>query len=168
MNQAPNSLQAAFSQELKRELALTRRLLERVPDDKLEWAPHPKSMPIGKLAAHVAGLLGLLEISFSGPETDMATVQWPAAPTNNAEILSRFDENGEKIHQLLSTVDDATFNSPWTMRHGERVIANLPRTAVTRTMVLNHFIHHRGQLSVYLRLLDIPVPSIYGPSADER
>jgi uncharacterized damage-inducible protein DinB len=165
---AAPSLQQAFGQELKNELAITRRLLERVPTDKFDWQPHPKSMPIGKLASHMAMLIGFLDMALQGAETDMAQVQWPQPPADNAEMLSRFDANSEKLHEVLANVEDATFHDKWTMRHGEKVIMSMPRTAVTRVLVLNHLIHHRGQLSVYLRLLDIPVPSIYGPSADEN
>ena len=161
------SLQTSLSQELKRELALTRRLLERVPTDKFDWQPHPKSMKLGTLASHMANLVGFLQMSLQGPETDMATVQFPPSPTETDEVLRRFDLNAENIHKALADVDDATFNDMWTMRRGEQVFMQMPRTAVARVLVLNHLIHHRGQMSVYLRLLDIPVPAIYGGSADE-
>ena len=164
---AAPSLQNAFSQELKRELALTRRLLERVPTDKFDWQPHPKSMKLGTLASHMANLVGYLQMSMQGPETDMATVQFPPSPTETDEVLRRFDLNAENIHKALADVDDATFNETWTMRRGDQVFMKMPRTAVARVLVLNHLIHHRGQMSVYLRLLDIPVPAIYGGSADE-
>jgi uncharacterized damage-inducible protein DinB len=161
------TLQTALSQELKRELALTRRLLERVPSDKFDWQPHAKSMKLGTLASHMANLVGFLQMSLQGPETDMATVQFPPSPTETDEVLRRFDLNAENIHKALADVDDATFNDMWTMRRGEQVFMQMPRTAVARVLVLNHLIHHRGQMSVYLRLLDIPVPAIYGGSADE-
>jgi len=164
---ATPSLQTALSQELKRELALTRRLLERVPSDKFDWQPHPKSMKLGTLASHMANLVGFLQMSLQGPETDMATVQFPPSPTETDEVLRRFDLNAENIHKALADVDDATFHDMWTMRRGEQVFMTIPRTAVARVLVLNHLIHHRGQMSVYLRLLDIPVPAIYGGSADE-
>jgi uncharacterized damage-inducible protein DinB len=124
-------------------------------------------MKLGTLASHMANLVGFLEMSLQGPETDMATVKMPDSPTTTDEVLRRFDVNSENIHKALGQVDDATFHDLWTMRHGEQVFLKIPRTAVARTMVLNHLIHHRGQLSVYLRLLDIPVPAIYGGSADE-
>ncbi|TGE08541.1 DinB family protein [Hymenobacter fodinae] len=167
MEAQTTSLQAALSQELKHELQLTRRLLERVPTEQFGWQPHPKSMKLGTLASHMANLVGFLQMSLQGPETDMATVQMPASPTTTDEVLRRFDVNGENIQKALGQVDDATFHDLWTMRRGEQVFLTIPRTAVVRTMVLNHLIHHRGQLSVYLRLLDIPVPAIYGGSADE-
>ncbi|TGE18323.1 DinB family protein [Hymenobacter elongatus] len=161
------SLQTALSQELKRELMLTRRMLERVPTEQFAWQPHPKSMKMGTLASHMANLVGFLQMSLQGPETDMATVTPVPSPTDTDEVLRRFDINAENIHQALADVDDDTFHSMWTMRRGEQVFMQLPRTAVARVLVLNHLIHHRGQMSVYLRLLDIPVPAVYGGSADE-
>ena len=166
-NTASLTLQQVFGQELKTELAITRRLLERVPTDKFDWQPHPKSMSIGKLASHIAMLIGFLDMALQSSETDMAQVRHQQAPADTAEMLSRFDSNSETLHRVLANVEDAVFHGKWTMRHGEKVIMTLPRTAVTRVLVLNHLIHHRGQLSVYLRLLDIPVPAIYGGSADE-
>ena len=159
--------QAALAQETQRELALTRRLLARVPTDQFDWQPHPKSMKLGTLASHMANLLTHFERSLSGPETDMATVTMPPVATETDEVLRRFDLNGENLRQALADVDDATFWEVWHMRRGDVSIVKLPRLMVARVIVLNHLIHHRGQLSVYLRLLDIPVPSIYGPSADE-
>ncbi|TGD82389.1 DinB family protein [Hymenobacter wooponensis] len=167
MEAQTTSLQTALSQELKHELQLTRRLLERVPTEQFGWQPHPKSMKIGTLASHMANLVGFLEMSLQGPETDVTTFKFPESPTTTDEVLRRFDVNGENIHKALGQVDDVTFYDFWTMRRGEQVLMKLPRAAVARTMVLNHLIHHRGQLSVYLRLLDIPVPAIYGGSADE-
>ena len=166
---APTRLtpQAALAQEAQRELAITRRLLERVPTEKFDWQPHPKSMKLGTLASHMANLVGFLQLSLGGASTDMATVQMPPAPTHTDEVLRRFDVNGENLRQALSDVDDATFWELWSMNRGEQTIMAMPRIMVARVMVLNHLIHHRGQMSVYLRLLDIPVPAIYGGSADE-
>ncbi|WP_375437229.1 DinB family protein [uncultured Hymenobacter sp.] len=167
MTEAQPTLQAALSQELKHELKLTRRLLERVPNEQFSWQPHPKSMKLGTLASHMANLVGFLEMSLAGSETDLASVTMPDSPTTTDEVLRRFDVNGENIHKALEQIDDATFHGMWSLRRGEQVFMTLPRAAVARTLVLNHLIHHRGQLSVYLRLLDIPVPAIYGGSADE-
>ncbi|GAB2780097.1 putative damage-inducible protein DinB [Hymenobacter luteus] len=166
MTDTQPTLQAALSQELRTELKLTRRLLERVPTEQFGWQPHPKSMTIGALASHMANLVGFLELSLTGPDTDVTTVQMPQGENTDA-VLSRFDVNSENIHKAIEQVDDATFHGSWSLRRGEQVLMTLPRAAVARTMVLNHLIHHRGQLSVYLRLLDIPVPAIYGSSADE-
>ena len=159
--------QAALATEAQRELALTRRLLERVPTDKFDWQPHPKSMKLGTLASHIANLVSFFHRSLEGPETDMATTPPPPSPTETDEVLRRFDLNGENLRQALADVDDATFWDMWHMRRGDVSIMKLPRIMVARVLVLNHLIHHRGQLSVYLRLLDIPVPAIYGGSADE-
>ena len=167
MNATPTSLQAGLSKELKNELATTRRLLERVPTEKFDWQPHPKSMKLGTLASHMANLIGFLQMSLGGEDTDMASVKWPDSPTTTDEVLRRFDVNAENIHKVLADVDDSTFHAIWTMRRGDQTIMAMPRTVVARTLVLNHLIHHRGQMSVYLRLLDIPVPAIYGSSADE-
>lgn len=161
------SLQASLSKELKHELALTRRLLERVPTEQFGWQPHAKSMKLGTLASHMANLVGFLQMSLGGESTDMAAVQMPPSPTSTDEVLSRFDVNAENIHKALADVDDETFHAIWTMRRGDQTLMAMPRTVVARTLVLNHLIHHRGQMSVYLRLLDIPVPAIYGGSADE-
>ncbi|GAC1377928.1 MAG: hypothetical protein NVSMB30_25580 [Hymenobacter sp.] len=162
------SMQALLSAELQRELAITRRLLKRVPTDQFDWQPHPKSMKLGTLASHMANLINLLHLSLGGPETDMAAVSFPPSPTETEEVLRRFDANAANIHQALASLDETAFlHEPWTMRRNEQAILTLPRVALTRTLVLNHLIHHRGQLSVYLRLLDIPVPAIYGGSADE-
>lgn len=159
--------QAALAAEAQRELALTRRLLERVPTDKFDWQPHPKSMKLGTLASHMANLVAFFQRSLTGPELDAAASPAPPSPTETDEVLRRFDVNGENLRQALADVDDATFWDMWHLRRGETTIMRLPRLMVARVLVLNHLIHHRGQLSVYLRLLDIPVPAIYGNSADE-
>ena len=159
--------QAALAQEAERELAITRRVLERVPTDKFDYQPHPKSMKLGTLASHMANLVSFLEISLKGPVTDMAAGHFPPSPTDTDEVLRRFDVNGENLRQALNDVDDATFWELWSMNRGDQTMMTLPRIMVARVLVLNHLIHHRGQLSVYLRLLDIPVPAIYGSSADE-
>ena len=166
---APTRLtpQAALATEAERELAITRRVLERVPTDQFDWQPHPKSMKLGTLASHMANLVSFLEISLKGAVVDMAAGHFPPSPTDTDEVLRRFDVNGENLRKALSDVDDAKFWEVWSMNRGEQTIMALPRIMVARVLVLNHLIHHRGQLSVYLRLLDIPVPAIYGSSADE-
>jgi uncharacterized damage-inducible protein DinB len=159
--------QSVLVAELQRELPITRRLLERVPAEQFGWQPHPKSMSLGALAAHMANLIGFLDMAVQGPETDVEAVAWPAPPTTTDELLQRFDVNGATIQTTLAALADAEFHGLWALRRGEQILMQLPRVAVVRTFVLNHLIHHRGQLSVYLRLLDIPVPAIYGNSADE-
>ncbi|MGI4885758.1 MAG: DinB family protein [Janthinobacterium lividum] len=168
MNPTPRpTFQAALGQEFKHELAITRRLLERAPTEQFGWQPHPKSMSLGTLAGHMANLLGFLEISLQSPEFDVATATMPNNPATTPDVLARFDLNAENLHKALADVDDATFQEVWSLTRGDQKLLTLPRTGVARTLVLNHLIHHRGQLSVYLRLLDIPVPAIYGNSADE-
>ena len=162
----PN-LQTALGHELKHELAITRRVLERVPTEQFGWQPHAKSMTLGTLVGHMANLVGYLEMSLQGTVFDLATNKMPDNPATAADVLARFDLNAENLHKALADVSDDAFNDIWSLTHGDKTLLSLPRTAVVRTMVLNHLIHHRGQLSVYLRLLDIPVPAIYGGSADE-
>jgi uncharacterized damage-inducible protein DinB len=162
----PN-LQTALGHELTHELAITRRVLERVPTEQFGWKPHAKSMSLGTLAGHMANLIGFLEMSLQGPSFDLAAAPRPENPTSTVDVLARFDVNAENLHKALADVSDDAFNDIWSLTHGEKTLLTLPRTAVVRTMVLNHLIHHRGQMSVYLRLLDVPVPAIYGGSADE-
>lgn len=154
--------------ELKQEAATTRRLLERVPEDKLDWKPHEKSMTLGRLAGHVAELASLLGPVLGADGLDFASGKYqPFNATSVAEILEKFDKNIADGVEGLKGLDDARAFDKWRLSSGERVIFEGPRVAVMRGLVLNHVIHHRGQLSVYLRLLDVPLPSIYGPTADE-
>lgn len=162
----PN-LQTALAHELRHELAITRRVLERAPTEQFGWRPHAKSMTLGTLAGHMANLVSFLELSMQGAAFDLAANKLPENPTTTADVLARFDVNADNLHKALADVSDDAFNDIWSLMHGDKTILAMPRTAVVRTLVLNHLIHHRGQLSVYLRLLDIPVPAIYGGSADE-
>jgi uncharacterized damage-inducible protein DinB len=156
--------------ELQHEAATTRRLLERVPQDSLSWQPHAKSMTLGRLAAHIANLPGMLIAALTEDKLDAGDLkaQSPSAESV-AGILEEFDQKISSAVELLKRdVDESFLVAPWRYTSGEHVIFELPRLAVIRFVTLNHIIHHRGQLSVYLRLLDIPLPSIYGPSADEQ
>lgn len=151
------------------EIATTRRVLERITDEHLGWKPHPKSMSLGGLALHVANLVGLPTRVVDGEGVDMAEAPPQASePASRDEVLGRFDENAAAAQAALSRLDRDKLTEPWTLRRGAHVIFTLPKAAVLRAMGTSHIIHHRGQLSVYLRLLDLPVPSIYGPSADEQ
>ena len=153
--------------ELKQEAATTRRMLERVPEDKFSWKPHEKSMPLGRLAGHLAELPSLLGFAFDSDEFDFAVGEFkPFQPASVAELLERFDRNVSEGVERLRGEPDERMGQPWRMMSSGRVIFELPRAAVARGMVLNHIVHHRGQLSVYLRLLDVPLPSVYGPTAD--
>lgn len=155
--------------ELDQEMATTRRLLERVPDGRLAWTPHDKSMSLGRLATHVAELPGFAALILNGESFDVAALlaNTPNVLGGHQEILDLFDSNVRNAHALLESAENEALMQPWTVRKGDQVVFTLPRMGALRAMVLNHTIHHRGQLSVYLRLNDVPVPAIYGPTADE-
>jgi uncharacterized damage-inducible protein DinB len=153
--------------ELDHELLLTRRVLERAPEDYFSWQPHPKSMALGKLAWHAADLLGGIDSTMQTTEMDLATMDFSAPkPANTESLLEQFDANGASAQAALAAADSEAFAQLWTLRHGPHVILQQSRAEVVRHLI-SHTIHHRGQLSVYLRLLDVSVPYIYGPTADE-
>jgi uncharacterized damage-inducible protein DinB len=162
------NLNEALVAELQHEASSTRKMLERVPTEKFGWKPHEKSMSLGRLASHVAGLTFLAEIIMRADEMDFMNTPYKLTEaTDSAALLQLFDNTLATAVEALKSADDERLRGQWTLRRGEQIIFQLPRIAAYRTMVVNHFIHHRGQLSVYLRLLDIPVPGMYGPSADE-
>jgi uncharacterized damage-inducible protein DinB len=155
--------------EFDHEMVGTRKTLERIPEDKFDWAPHKKSMPLGKLALHLAQLPGWVKETMTLDSLDIGKDAPPPPAKNRAEILALFDKNvGVARGILQSSTDDAQFFKPWSLMNGGTTILTLPKIAVLRGFVFNHTVHHRAQLGVYLRLNDIPVPSIYGPSADEN
>jgi uncharacterized damage-inducible protein DinB len=154
--------------ELDQEAVTTRRILERVPTDKLAWTPHPRSMSLGQLALHIAQVPGTIAGFVSGPVLEMPGGFKQAAATSTAEVMTALDQSLAKAKEILNGLDDATITSSWSMKAGGKTIMTMPRLAVVRSILLNHWYHHRGQLSVYLRELDIPLPSIYGPTADEN
>ncbi|MBL8182773.1 MAG: DinB family protein [Blastocatellia bacterium] len=161
-------LAMAFLGELENEAKTTRAVLERVPADKFDWQPHEKSMKMGRLAVHVAEMFGWTKETLKSDVLDFSTMDMtPFEPRTTDELLAFFDEQIANAKAILAETSDETFMTDWTMRNGEQVYFTMPKVAVMRSFVMNHIIHHRGQLSVYLRLNDIPVPSIYGPSADE-
>jgi uncharacterized damage-inducible protein DinB len=157
--------------EFDQEMANTRKVLERIPDDKLDWQPHPRSHTIGWNANHVADLPNWLVMVLNTPSLDIAPVGGPsyASPKlgSRREILEIFDRNVAAARKALAEVKDADVAGPWTLEQAGQPIFTLPRAAVIRSMVLNHLIHHRAHLLVYLRLNDVPVPGMYGPSGDE-
>ena len=154
-------------QELEREAQTTRRVLERVPDN-LDWRPHPKARSLGQLAMHVAMIPGAL--------AELATSPSPAQSPNftdpplesASQLVAILDESVAKAKKILTGIEDATLFETWRMMQGEREVFAVPRLGILRSIMLNHWYHHRGQLSVYLRELDVSIPSIYGPSADEN
>lgn len=163
-----NNLAAAFIAELQQESATTRKLLERVPIEKFDWKPHEKSMSFGRLAVHVAEMTDWAKETVTTDELDFAAQEYkPYVPESSAELLEFFDKHTAAAVEALSNTSDEAMMENWTLRNGEAVYFTMPRIQVLRGMVFNHIVHHRGQLSVYLRLNDIPVPSMYGPSADE-
>lgn len=159
---------SAFLAELENEAKVTRTCLERVPADKFDWKPHEKSMTFGRLATHCAEMFGWTKETLKSDVLDFAKFDFkPFEPKSSEELLAFFDEHIAVAKTILAETADETFMTDWTMRNGEQVYFTMPKVAVMRSFVMNHIVHHRGQLSVYLRLNDIPVPSIYGPSADE-
>ena len=165
------AIAAALLPEFDNEMATTRKVLERVPADKFGWRPHDKSMPFGKLASHVATLPSWAVNGIELDELDIAPVGQPPYTVPEAasseELLATFDKCAADARAAIAGASDETLMQTWTLLKGGQKVLAMPRVAVLRVFVMNHVVHHRGQLSVYLRLNDIPVPSIYGPSADE-
>jgi uncharacterized damage-inducible protein DinB len=153
-------------QELEQEAQTTRRVLARVPQAHLEWKPAEKSMTLGQLALHIASLPGMVAEMASKPSIQRPAFIQPGAKTAS-ELVPTLEHNVRKAREILGRMDDGAMTETWRVFEGDREVMALPRAAVLRAIMLNHWYHHRGQLSVYLRLLGVPVPSIYGPSADE-
>lgn len=162
------SLLPEFDEEMKN----TRKVLERVPDEKWNWKPHEKSGTVGWLAGHVATMVGWLPMTINTEELDYAPVGGPAFElpkiTNRKELLAEFDKNVAESRAALAKVSDAEIMKNWKLLAGGQEIFTMPRAACIRGMVLNHHVHHRAQLTVYFRLLGVAVPGLYGPSADEQ
>jgi uncharacterized damage-inducible protein DinB len=160
-------LAGAFAAELQQEAATTRRLLERVPEQQLDWRPHPKSMSLGQLAYHIASLpSGIAEI-LTTLDAAVPTAPLPEG-TPVAEMLAALDRGVPYAVAKLEEWGDAGLAEQWRMSRDGRTIMAMPRLAMVRSVMLNHWYHHRGQLTVYLRILEVPLPSVYGPSADEK
>lgn len=161
----------ALLPEFDHEVASTRRLLARLPDDQLAWQPHPKSMTLGSLATHLSELGSWGQETLNSPAVDFETMTRPAdygPPGTRQAILELFEQNMAGARSALVGKTDAELMAPWTLRRGAQEFFTMPKASCWRTFVMNHLIHHRGQLTVYLRQLDVPLPSIYGPSADEQ
>jgi uncharacterized damage-inducible protein DinB len=154
--------------EFDHEMGTTRRLLERVPEADLAWKPHDKSFSLGQLAGHLANLPHWVDLTLDQSGLDLATMG-PRAdpPTSVAEVLGKFDANVKAARAKIDQQTDPALFAPWTLKNDGQDMFTMPKLAVLRSFVMNHMIHHRGQLSVYLRLRDVPLPSIYGPTADE-
>jgi uncharacterized damage-inducible protein DinB len=161
-------MQDALLAELTQEAASTRRVLERVPERQLAWKPHPKSMSLGQLALHVATIPGGVSTILDGDGFDAGTANpTQKQATSRAELLEALAANVEKARGFLQRLDAKRAAAPWRLSRGARELFTVPRGGAVRTILFNHWYHHRGQLSVYLRLLDVPVPAVYGNSADE-
>jgi uncharacterized damage-inducible protein DinB len=157
--------------EFDQEMANTRKVLERVPEDKLDWRPHAKSNTIGWNANHLAEMPGWVAMTIGKSSLDIAppgaaAYQSPKGRTR-AEILEVFDKNVAAARQAISAAKDEEMDKPWSLLKGSQTLFTMPRRAVVRTFVINHIIHHRAVLCVYLRLNDVPVPGMYGPSGDD-
>lgn len=153
-------------EEFDQEMATTRRLLERVPGDQGQWKPHEKSFPLGHLAQLVALMPGWITQTLLKPDIDLASGSGYSYE-ETATLLALFDRNVQEAREALSSVTGAELDASWSLKRGGEVLMTFPRRVVVRQH-LSHLVHHRGQLTVYLRLLDVPIPSIYGPTADER
>ena len=156
--------------EYDHEMATTRRLLERVPEAEFAWKPHVRSMSLGELAAHIVVIPYWCTATIATPVLDLDTVgdaARPKVPSSTAALVAEFDSKSREARAALAGCGDGEMLALWTLKAGGQEIFTMPRLAAIRSFVLSHLIHHRGQLSVYLRLKDVPIPSIYGPTADE-
>jgi uncharacterized damage-inducible protein DinB len=165
------SIAQSLLPEYDHELATTRRVLERVPEQDFGWRPHAKSMTLGQLAGHVANLPFWLSATIEAPSYDLAArgdQANPPAPPSSAALLEEFDRKVKAARAALAKSTDAELTARWSLKHGDQEIFSMPRVAAIRSFVMNHLIHHRGQLTVYLRLRDVPLPPVYGPTADEQ
>ena len=154
--------------EFDHEMATTRKLLERVPDDRLSWTPHAKSFTLGQLAQHVATIPMWGTMTLTLNELDLAGGFENPPAESRAALVKLFDNNAAKARMELTGKTDAELMAPWALKRGADTIFSMPKASVWRSFVMNHLVHHRAQLSVYLRMQDVPLPAMYGPSADEQ
>lgn len=166
------AIKDAFLPEFDNEMQRTRKCLERVPEGKFDWRPHEKSMPLGRLASHLADIpnygtatLTLDSLDFAPPGGEPRKT---AQHSSRQSLLDAFDQNVAATRAHIEKASDEHLTKPWSLLAGGKTIFTLPRAAVLRTFMMSHLIHHRAQLGVYLRLNDVPVPAVYGPSADEQ
>ena len=153
--------------ELDQEAQITKRVLERIPGDKLAWRPHPKAFSLGQLALHIASVPASVTAAAVG-DTFEAPGFSQSEPKNRQEVLDTFSKSLDTAKGTLKKMDDSRLCATWSLTKNGRTLMSVPRIAFLRSILMNHLYHHRGQLSVYLRILEVPVPSIYGPSADEN
>ncbi len=154
--------------EFDQEMASSRKILEAVPEDNYGWKPHEKSMTLGRLAGHVAEMTSWVVATINQDKVEMTPGTPPTTATSKAQILQVFDGELGAARAALAGVSDEAMMQPWSLIMGGHTVFTMPRIAVFRSMVMNHMIHHRAQLGVYLRLLDVPLPGVYGPSADDK
>ena len=165
---ATRNISTALIAEMEQEAKTTRTCLERIPADKFAWKPHEKSMAFGQLASHIAEMFSWTGATLQHPELDFSKMDYkPFEPRSTEDLLEFFDKNVAEAIDVLRNTGDEVFVENWTLCNGDAVYFTMPKIVTMRSFVLSHIIHHRGQLSVYLRLNDIAVPQIYGPSADE-
>ena len=165
------AIKDALLPEFDHEMATTRRLLERLPEAEFAWKPHDRSMALGQLAGHIANLPQWCSATLASTVFDLDALPVdarPQLPASRAALIEEFDGKVAAARNQLTWTTDAEFMTPWTLKKGGQEVFTLPRISAIRSFVMNHLIHHRGQLSVYLRLKDVPLPSIYGPTADEQ
>jgi uncharacterized damage-inducible protein DinB len=163
-----NAVLHAFLGELDQEAKTTVRVLERVPQEHLDWTPHEKSTPLGRLAWHIASIPKTVANFVRVSTFDVTTSRPNPRPDTIGEIIETFRRNQAETRELLVTLPDEVLEEPFAMMRGETTMASMPKIGVVRTILMNHTYHHRGQLTVYLRLLDVPLPVVYGMTADER
>jgi uncharacterized damage-inducible protein DinB len=163
----PMKLADSIVAELDNEAQTTKRLLERLPDEKLSWKPHAKSFSLGQLALHIAAVPGSIAAAVTKDTMEAPDFAQAEAKSRN-EVIETFTKSMSAAMATVKSMDDARLNSTWSLTKNGKTILSMPRVAVVRNIMMNHIYHHRGQLSVYLRMLEVPLPSIYGPSADEN
>jgi len=158
----------AILPEFDREMATTRKMLERFPEEKVEWRPHETCMTLGRLAGHVAELAGWTIPTLTQDKLELDPNYIPAVVKSRAEALKQFDDMVKTARAVIAGANDETFMKPWTFVAGGKTIFTMPKFAVYRSFVMNHMVHHRGQLAAFYRIAGVPVPSLYGPSKDEQ
>ena len=154
--------------EFDHEIAMTKRVFERIPNEALPWKPHQKSMSLGVLATHISTIPHWATLTFTQSEFNIPNNEKTSTATSQAELLVKLDQHSKEARSLLVGKSDAELMAPWSLKYNRQIIFTMPKASFLRKFVFSHLIHHRGQLSVYLRLKEVPIPSIYGASADEK